>query len=143
MRRGTIREYKRLLCFDHDVFANDHELKSGILRVGVGPGTIDQLSGDHCRVMMETKNCSLYVAPAVFRAVVALFGVNMASISVESTDQETGGRIVAGTLFFSDPPNGEIVEQFRQIERATERRMVAVRAIRFPEDAALSPAATS
>src|SRR5262245_39158801 len=31
LRRGTIREYKRILCFDHDVLANDLELKSGIL----------------------------------------------------------------------------------------------------------------
>ena len=34
-----------------------------------------------------------------------------------------------------NPPNGEIIEQLRQIERATERRMVAVHKIRFPEDA--------
>jgi hypothetical protein len=38
-------------------------------------------------------------------------------------------------MFFYDPPNGEIVEQFRQIERANERRMVAVHKIVFPEDA--------
>jgi hypothetical protein len=39
-------------------------------------------------------------------------------------------------MLFCDPPNGEIIEQFRQIERSTERRMVAVREIRFPEDVA-------
>ncbi len=37
LKRGTIREYKRIICFDHDVLANDHELKSGILRVREGP----------------------------------------------------------------------------------------------------------
>jgi hypothetical protein len=136
LKRGTIREHKRIICFDNDVLANDHELKSGILRVGIGPGTIDRVQGEHCRVLMETKNCSVYVAPAVFRAIVALYGVNKASIGVDSAGQDAGSRRVAGTLFFSDPPNGEIVEQFRQIERATERRMVAVREIRFPEDAA-------
>ena len=37
VKRGTIREYKQILCFDHNVLANDHELRSGILRVGEGP----------------------------------------------------------------------------------------------------------
>jgi hypothetical protein len=55
-------------------------------------------------------------------------------MSVDTVDQDTGDRGVAGVLFFYDPPNGEIVEQFRQIERATERRTVAVHKIRFPED---------
>jgi hypothetical protein len=136
LKRGTIREYKRIICFDNDVLANDHELKSGILRVGEGPRTIDRLTGDHCRVMMATKNCSLYVAPAVFRGVLALFGADKASITLEAADQDAGRRRIAGTLTFSDPPNGEIVEQFRQMERATERRMVAVHKICFPEDAA-------
>lgn len=136
LKRGTIREHKRIICFDNDVLANDHELKSGILRVGEGPGTVDRLMGEHCRLMLETKNCSVYVAPAVFRAIVALYGVDKASIGVDSAGQDAGSRIVAGTLFFADPPNGEIIEQLRQIERATEKRMVAVREIRFPEDAA-------
>lgn len=58
-------------------------------------------------------------------------------MSVETIDQDTGARKVAGTMFSSyDPPNGEIVEQFRLIERATERRMVAVHKIRFPEETA-------
>jgi hypothetical protein len=136
LKRGTIREYKRIICFDNDVLANDPELKSGILRVGEGPGTIDRFVGKHCRVMMETKNCSVYVAPAVFRGILLLYGVDKASITLESADQDAGGRRITGTMLFCDPPNGEIVEQFRQIERATERRMVAVREIRFPEDAA-------
>ena len=38
-------------------------------------------------------------------------------------------------MLFSAPPNGEIIEQLRQIERATEKRMVAVREIRFAEAA--------
>jgi hypothetical protein len=135
VKHGTLREYKRIICFDNDVLANDHELKSGILRVGEGPGTIDREMGDHCRLMMETKGCSLYVAPAVLRSIVALHGVDKASFSVETFDQGTGGRRSAGILIFSDPPNGEIIEQFRQMERATERRMVAVHKIRFPEDA--------
>jgi hypothetical protein len=37
-------------------------------------------------------------------------------------------------MFFHDPPNGEIIEQFRQIVRETERRMVAVHKVIFPED---------
>src|SRR5579859_7557524 len=28
LKRGAIREYKRILCFDNDVLANDHDLKS-------------------------------------------------------------------------------------------------------------------
>jgi hypothetical protein len=136
LRRGTIREYKRIICFDNEVLANDPQLRSGILRVGTGPGTIDQLNGDHCRVMLATKNCALYVAPAVFRAILALCGVNKVSITIETVEQGAGGRANLGTLLFSDPPNGEIIEQFRQVERATERRMVAVHQIRFPEDAA-------
>jgi len=86
--------------------------------------------------MMATKGCSLFVAPVVFQSVVILYGVDKVSISLETVDQGAGGRRIAGILFFCGPPNGEIVEQFRQIERATERRMVAVREIRFPEDAA-------
>jgi hypothetical protein len=43
-------------------------------------------------------------------------------------------RRIAGGLFFCDPPNGEIVEHFRQMELETERRMVAVHTIRFSED---------
>jgi hypothetical protein len=76
------------------------------------------------------------VAPAVFRAIVTLIGANRVSISIEGVDEAAGGRRVPGGLYFSDPPNSEIVEQFRQIQRATERRMVAVREIRFPEEAA-------
>jgi hypothetical protein len=136
LKRGTMREYKRIICFDHDVFANDHELRSGVLRIGEGPGTIDRMIGDHCRRMMATKGCSLYVAPVVFPSVVILYGVDKVSISLETVDQGAGERRIAGGLFFCDPPNGEIVEQFRQIERATERRMVAIREIRFPEDVA-------
>jgi hypothetical protein len=137
LKRGKIREYKRIICFDYDVLAIDHELTSGVLRVGEGPGTIDRLMGDHCRLMMETKGCSLYVAPVVLRNyAVVLYGPDKVSMSVDTVDQETGTRAYAGVIFFYDPPNGEIVEQFRQIERATERRMVAVHTIRFPEDAA-------
>jgi len=135
LQHGTLREYKRIICFDNDVLANDHELKSGVLRVGEGPGTIDRRMGEHCRVMMETKGCSLYVAPAVLRLIVTLIGVEKVSITIETFDQGTGGRRIAGIMFFSDPPNGEIIEQFRQMERETERRMVAVHKIVFPEDA--------
>jgi hypothetical protein len=134
LKRGAFREYKRILCFDNDVLANNHDLKSGVLRVGEGPGTIDRWMEDHCRLMMETKGCSLYVAPVVFRSVVVLYGVDKVSISVDTVDQSAGGRRVAGIMFLSDPPNGEIIEQFRQMERATERRMVAVHQIRFPKD---------
>jgi hypothetical protein len=136
LNRGTIREYKRLLCFDPDVLVNDHDLKSGILRVGEGLGTINRVLGEHCRLMLATKGCSVYVAPVVLRSfIVGLYGTDKVSMTVDTMDQDTGARAVTGVLFFSDPPNGEIVEQFRQIERATERRMVAVHKIVFPEDA--------
>jgi len=134
LKHGTLREYKRLICFDHDVLEKDHELKSGILRVGKGPGTIRRQVGEHCRFMMETKGCSVYVAPIVWRSIITLYGTDKASMSVETADQETGARSPAGVIFFYDPPNGEIIEQLRQIERATERRMVAVHKIVFPED---------
>lgn len=136
LKRGAIREYKRIICFDTDVLAHDHELKSGVLRVGEGPGTIDRMMGENCRLMLETKGCSVYVAPAVLRMNLILFGANKVSISIEAAERDTGGRLAAGTIFFYDPPNGEIVEQFRQMERATERRMVAVHTIQFPEDEA-------
>jgi hypothetical protein len=135
LKRGAIREYKRIFCFDHEVLANDHDLKSGILRVGNGPGTIDRAMGEHCRLMMETNGCSLFVAPAVLRSLIALFGMNKVSMSLEGAEQGTGERRAAGVIFFSDPPNGEVIEQFRQLERATERRMVAVHKVVFPEDA--------
>jgi hypothetical protein len=108
LKRGTIREYKRIICFDNDVLANDHELKSGVLRVGEGPGTIGRAQGDHLRLMMETKGCSVYVAPFVFRSVVALFGVHKVAISFE-TFEGAGGRRIAGYMLFSDPPNSEII----------------------------------
>ena len=85
--------------------------------------------------MMESKGCSLYVAPVILRHFIVFYGVDKVSMTVETTDQNTGGRALAGAMFFSDPPNGEIIEQFRQMERETERRMVAVHKIRFPEDA--------
>ena len=135
VRNGKIREYKRIICFDNEVLANDHELRSGVLRVGEGPGTIDRVMGEHGRVMLETKGCSLYVAPAVLRFNVALYGADKVSVSIDTAAQDTGVRATAGLIFFCDPPNGEILEQFRQMERATEKRMVAVHKIRFPEDA--------
>jgi len=136
LKVGTIREYKRLMCFDYDVLANDPELKSGILRVGEGPGTISRVVGEHCRRIMETRGCSLYVAPAILRFSVVLYGGDKVAITVDTAaDQHTGDRRAVGVLSFSDPPNAEIIDQFRQIERATERRMVAVHKIRFPEDA--------
>ncbi len=139
LNRGTIREYKRLLCFDADVLVNDHDLRSGILHVGEGPGTISRSIGEHCRLMLATMRCSIYVAPVVLRSyAVGLFGTDKVSMSVDTVDQDTGARTYVGVMFFHDPPNGEIIEQFRQIERATERRMVAVHKIVFPEDEALA-----
>ena len=92
--------------------------------------------GEHCRLMLGTRGCSLYVAPALVRQYVGLFGTDKACTSVETFDQDTGTQAVAGMMFFYDPPNGEIIEQFRQIERATEKRMVAIHKIQFPEDEA-------
>src|SRR5262249_12741609 len=134
VKGGTIREYKHILCFDHDVLANNPELKSGILRVGGRAGTIPRIMGQHARLTMETKGCSLYVAAALLRHIVGFFGTDKVSITVETVDQHSGVRTFSGFIFFHDPPNGEIVEQFRQIERETERRMVAVHKIRFLED---------
>jgi hypothetical protein len=135
LKRGSIREYKRVICFDHDVLVNNPELRVGVLRIGQTPGTIDKMLGEHCREMLQTKGCSLFVAPAVLRSVIVLYGTNKVSMSVEGAEQDTGERRTAGVIFFCDPPNGEIIEQFRQLERATERRMVAVHKIVFPEDA--------
>jgi hypothetical protein len=129
-KRGAIREYKRIICFDHDVLTNDPELKAGILRVGEGPGTIDRAMGEHCRLMMSTRGCSLFVAPAVVRNTVTLFGSDKVAITVDAA--EGGARTFSGTLLFCNPPNGEVIEQFRQIERTTEKRMVAVHKIVFP-----------
>lgn len=131
VRRGTIREYKRIICFEPDVLTNDQELRSGVLRVGEGPGTINRGLGKHCRLMMESKGCSLFVAPAVLKSQVVMFGLDKVAMTVETTKSNR----VAGFLFFCDPPNGEIIEQLRQMERETERRMVAVHKIVFPEDA--------
>lgn len=86
--------------------------------------------------MMKMDGCSLYVAPAVLRSIISFYGGDKVSFGVEAAEQNTGGRRYAGVIFFCDPPNSEIIEQFRQIERATERRMVAVHKIVFPEDAA-------
>ena len=130
VRRGAIREYKRIICFEPDLLTNDQELRSGVLRVGEGPGTINRGLGKHCRLMMESKGCSLFVAPAVLKSQVVMFGLDRVAMTVETT---TSHR-VAGALFFSNPPNGEIIEQLRQLERETERRMVAIHKIVFPEE---------
>jgi hypothetical protein len=139
VKQGKFREYKRIICFDRDVLANDPELRSGILRVGEGPGTIDRAIGKHCRMMMKTKGCSLYVAPAVLRSMVVFYGVDKIAVTVEAAAQDTGGRRVGGLIFFCDPPNAEIIEQFRQMERETERRMVAVQKIIYPEGVTGAP----
>jgi hypothetical protein len=134
LRRGAIREYKRIICFDPDVLAKDQELRSGVLRVGEGPGTVDKPMGEHCGLMMTVKGCSVFVAPALVSASFVLYGSEKAAMTVETvTEDNRRSRTIAGILFFCEPPNGEIIEQFRQLERATERRMIAVRDIRFPE----------
>jgi hypothetical protein len=136
LRSGVIRDYKRLICFDHEVLANDPELMSGVLKVGEGPGTISKRAAEDCRLMLETPRCFVYVAQVVMRNYfIALYGTDKALMTVDTFVRETGSRSVLGVMLFHDPPNGEIVEQFRQMERATERRMVAVHTIRFPEDA--------
>jgi len=134
VKQGSVREYKRIICFNHDVLANDQALRSGVLRVGEGPGTIDRVMGEHCRLMMKTKGCSLFVAPAIARSTVVFFGAETAAVIIEASEPDTGGRSNAGSFFFCDPPNGEIIEELRQMERETERRMVAVHKIVFPED---------
>jgi hypothetical protein len=138
IKSGHLREYKRIVCFDRDVLAKDRGLSSGILRVGEGPGTIDRVVAKQIQLMWKTKGCSVYVAPVVMRSIVAFYGTDKASFTVDTTEHDTGARRIAGVMFFYDPPNGEIIEQLRQIERATERRMVAVHKIVFPEDDAPS-----
>jgi hypothetical protein len=140
-RRGVIRAYKRVICFDATVLAQDSELRSGVVRVGEERGTIDRPLGEHCRLMLQTKGCSLYVAPAVMQASVFFLGADEVAMSVDAAG--TSGRTIAGVLFFSDPPNGEIIERFREIEHTTERRMVAVHKILFPEDAAPTAAVST
>jgi len=133
---GSDQEYKLIICFDHAVLTNDSELRSGVLRVGEGAGTIDRTMGNHCRLMIETKGCSLYVAPAVVRTIVTFYGTEKVGINIYTADENTASTAPRGVILFCDPPNGEIIEQFKQFERATERRMVAVHKIVFPEDAA-------
>src|SRR5215469_15123943 len=64
--------------------------------------------GERCCLMMKTRRCSLYVVPNVVRWIVSFFGVEKMSISVETAEQATGGRTIAGAILFSDRPNGEI-----------------------------------
>ncbi len=142
LKQGKIREYKRIICFDPDVFANDHELRSGVLHVGEGPGTVHRVLAEHCRLMMATKGCSVYVAPAVLQSVVVFYGPDKVSMSVQAREPATGGARSVGSLFFCDPPNGDIVHELWDMERETERRMVAVHKIVFPEDEQASAAAT-
>jgi len=95
-------------------------------------------------MMLETPRCSVYVAPVFMRAfAIVFYGADKVSMSVETVDRETGYRSLLGVMYFHDPPNGEIIEQFRQIERTTERRMVAVHKIVFPEDATLTAGVAS
>jgi hypothetical protein len=137
LKNGVIREYKRLICFDHEVLMNDPELSAGTLRVGEGPGTISKSVAEHGRLMLETRSCFVYVAPVTMsNNFVALFGTDRASMTVDTVDRETGARTVLGIMMFHDPPNGEIIEQLRQLERTAERRMIAVHTIRFPEEEA-------
>lgn len=86
--------------------------------------------------MLKTKGCSLFVAPAILQNTVILYGTDKVVMTLETATGVGQGRKFAGALVFCDPPNAEIVEQFRQIERATERRMVAVHKIVFPEEEA-------
>lgn len=74
------------------------------------------------------------MAPTVLRNIIHLYGTDTASISVETNDEKTGFISTVGVIFIYDPPNGEIIEQLRQIERLAERRMVSVHKIVFPED---------
>ncbi len=104
--------------------------------MGEGPGQLDRLLGEHCRQMLGPKGCSVFVAPVVVRQFVGLIGTDKACTSLETFEQDTGARAVQGMMFFYDPPNGEIVEQFRQIERAAEKHMVAIHKVVFPEDEA-------
>jgi hypothetical protein len=143
VRRGIISEYKRIICFDRETIESDHQLKAGVVRVGDGPGTIHPRLAEHCRWMLGMNGCFLYVAPVILRAVVGLYGRDKAGFSFETIDPDDGLRKASGVMVFSDPPNGEIIEQFRQLVRTTERRTVAVREIRFLENAAPATVAST
>jgi len=141
LRRGVIREYKRIICFDPDLLAKDQELRSGVLRVGEGPGYVDKSMGEHCRLMMTVKGCSLFVAPALVQSTIILYGSEKTAKTVETIAEDRTSRTIAGVLFFCEPPNGEIIEQFRHIERETERRMFAVHNVLTPAPTASSDGA--
>jgi hypothetical protein len=96
VRLGRIGDYRRITCFDRDVLIANDDLKSGILRVGEGPGTIERALGEHCREMMKTKRCSLFVAPAVFRGTVAFIGANKVYISVETALEDPADEGLLG-----------------------------------------------
>lgn len=139
LRRGTIRGYKRIICFDHDVLAKDQVLRSGVLRVGEGPGTIDRTAGEHCRLMMKTKGCSLYVAPAIVRSIVVFFGTEKIAVTVETAEPGTGGRVTPGAIFFCDPQTEILSSSSGRSSARPRDAWVAVHEIRFPEDAAHTP----
>ena len=126
--KGAI-SYKRILCFDRNVFSADEYLQKGTLRTGEGPGTIPNAAVEHCRTMLLRSGCSLYVAPVVFPGDIALFGTQDAVITFRRFDAESGLVKIAGVFFFSDPPNGGIIEDLKQIVRDTEKELVAVRRI--------------
>jgi hypothetical protein len=89
--------------------------------------------------MLGTAGCFLYIAPVILQAALGLYGRDKAAVSLETIDPDDGLRKANGLMVFSDPTKGEIIEQFRRMVRATERRMVAVREIRFLEDTAIDP----
>jgi hypothetical protein len=126
---GTIREYRRIICFEPDIFARSADLKSGILRVGDGPEMIWGLIAEHCRLMTGRKQCSAYLAPAIVQNDIFLFGTGMAAITLRRFDPGSGVLQQAYGFFFSDPPNSEIIEELRRIVMDTEKRMVAVHSI--------------
>ena len=126
---GTIREYRRIICFDHGLFSESSELKSGTLKVGNGPDKVWGFIAEHCRQMVTRKKCSVYVAPAIVQNDVFLYGSDKAGLTLKRFDSERGILQLAYGFFFSDPPNSEIIEELRLIIRDTEKRMVAVHTI--------------
>jgi hypothetical protein len=98
LNRGIIREYKRIILFRQQyIFERSPELRSGILRVGEGPGTIDKEMGEHCRMMMSTQGGSLFVAPAVIRESVILIGTDKVGMTVVTDEQDARGLTTRGS----------------------------------------------
>jgi hypothetical protein len=56
--KEVIGYYKRIICFDPDVFRDCSDLKSGVLRIGREPHNITGLLAEHCKLMLEKESAA-------------------------------------------------------------------------------------